>query len=151
MAILEAAKRVRKNTSEMKVALKGKCKAPGCTSHLTMWKGPGEKDYCDKHQRNLSTYGGLATHAKEYSQLREHCCAECGFDPAKLPRISKYKESDPVLHNSMIRSALTVDHIDGDHENNAPENLQTLCSNCHNIKTIENGDHLTPSNQQVKI
>jgi 5-methylcytosine-specific restriction endonuclease McrA len=42
-----------------------------------------------------------------------------------------------------------VDHIDGNHENNEPDNLVTLCSNCHNIKTIEYGDNLTPSNQNI--
>lgn len=30
---------------------------------------------------------------------------------------------------------LDVDHIDGDHHNNALENLQTLCANCHRLKT----------------
>lgn len=36
----------------------------------------------------------------------------------------------PVL---MIQ--LDVDHIDGDHSNNDPSNLQTLCANCHRLKT----------------
>lgn len=147
--IREAATRQRKSTTEMRAALKHKCKAPGCEKPLTMWKGPGEKDYCDEHQRNLVDYGGLATTKKVYSQMRESCCSECGFDPAKLPRVKKYENSDPVMFNRLIRSAITVDHIDGNHENNEPENLQTLCSNCHNIKTIENGDNLTPSNQNI--
>lgn len=30
---------------------------------------------------------------------------------------------------------LDVDHIDADHSNNSPENLQTLCANCHRLKT----------------
>lgn len=30
---------------------------------------------------------------------------------------------------------LDVDHIDGNHSNNLPENLQTLCANCHRLKT----------------
>lgn len=30
---------------------------------------------------------------------------------------------------------LDVDHIDGDRTNNAPENLQILCANCHRLKT----------------
>ena len=30
---------------------------------------------------------------------------------------------------------LQVDHIDGNHDNNEPENLQTLCANCHAVKT----------------
>ena len=31
---------------------------------------------------------------------------------------------------------LDVDHIDGDHKNNNSTNLQTLCSNCHRLKTF---------------
>jgi 5-methylcytosine-specific restriction endonuclease McrA len=30
---------------------------------------------------------------------------------------------------------LDIDHKDGNHENNAPENLQTLCASCHRIKS----------------
>lgn len=30
---------------------------------------------------------------------------------------------------------LDVDHIDGDHANNDPSNLQVLCANCHRLKT----------------
>lgn len=145
--IREATERVRKSTVEMKAALRGKCKTPGCNSHLTLWKGPGEKDYCDPCQRNFSAFGGLATPAKAYSQLRESKCSECQFDPADLPRVKKYKESDPKMYNSLLRASLTVDHIDGNHANNDPGNLVTLCSNCHNIKTIEHGDNITPANQ----
>lgn len=39
---------------------------------------------------------------------------------------------------------LQVDHKDGNHTNNDPNNLQTLCACCHNIKTYQNGDHATP-------
>lgn len=30
---------------------------------------------------------------------------------------------------------MDVDHIDGNHSNNDPSNLQTLCANCHRLKT----------------
>ncbi|OYW72998.1 MAG: hypothetical protein B7Z37_23290, partial [Verrucomicrobia bacterium 12-59-8] len=30
---------------------------------------------------------------------------------------------------------LEVDHIDGNHKNNDPSNLWTLCANCHREKT----------------
>ena len=35
---------------------------------------------------------------------------------------------------------LQVDHIDGNHENNDIENLQTLCACCHAYKTLVNED-----------
>ena len=37
---------------------------------------------------------------------------------------------------------LQVDHIDGDRDNMAPENLITLCPNRHRIKTMNNEDYL---------
>jgi hypothetical protein len=38
------------------------------------------------------------------------------------------------------RSQLDIDHIDGNHANNVVENLQTLCANCHRLKTQQNRD-----------
>lgn len=35
---------------------------------------------------------------------------------------------------------LDVDHIDGNKDNNDPKNLQTLCANCHRLKTYLNKD-----------
>jgi 5-methylcytosine-specific restriction endonuclease McrA len=37
---------------------------------------------------------------------------------------------------------LDVDHIDGNHANDDPSNLQTLCANCHRLKTQVNADHM---------
>jgi 5-methylcytosine-specific restriction endonuclease McrA len=41
---------------------------------------------------------------------------------------------------------LDVDHIDGDHDNNDPENLQTLCANCHRLKTQIQKDYRHKNN-----
>lgn len=30
---------------------------------------------------------------------------------------------------------LDIDHVNGDHGDDRPENLQTLCANCHRLKT----------------
>lgn len=46
------------------------------------------------------------------------------------------------------RCQLDLDHIDGDKNNNVPENIRTLCKNCHSLKTKRSGDHSKPS--QVK-
>ena len=35
---------------------------------------------------------------------------------------------------------LEMDHIDSDKWNNVPNNVQTLCRNCHSYKTKYNGD-----------
>jgi len=35
---------------------------------------------------------------------------------------------------------LDVDHINGDKKNNKLSNLQTLCANCHRLKTYNNKD-----------
>jgi len=52
-------------------------------------------------------------------------------------------KKDTCLHCGFIpehRSQLDVDHIDGDRWNNDPANLQTLCANCHRLKTHLNND-----------
>jgi len=37
---------------------------------------------------------------------------------------------------------LDIDHKDGNHKNNKANNLQTLCANCHRLKTHLNRDWL---------
>jgi hypothetical protein len=55
-----------------------------------------------------------SVHRKDY-------CEHCDFKPVHI-------------------SQLDVDHIDGNRNNNDPSNLQTLCANCHRLKTYLNGD-----------
>lgn len=43
---------------------------------------------------------------------------------------------------------LSVDHMDGDRNNNAPQNLATLCACCHNYKTKLFRDFLTPKQKK---
>ena len=56
-----------------------------------------------------------------YTVYKKDTCLHCGFVPEH-------------------RSQLDVDHIDGDRWNNDPANLQTLCANCHRLKTHLNND-----------
>lgn len=37
---------------------------------------------------------------------------------------------------------LDVDHIDGNRDNNKPNNYRTLCANCHRLKTHNERDHI---------
>ena len=58
---------------------------------------------------------------KPYRDFLKDSCEKCGFIPEHTCQ-------------------LDVDHIDGNHYNNAEENLQTLCANCHRLKTHLNRD-----------
>jgi 5-methylcytosine-specific restriction endonuclease McrA len=56
-----------------------------------------------------------------YHIFKKDLCELCGFIPVNICQ-------------------LDVDHIDGNHLNNSQENLQTLCANCHRLKTFLNKD-----------
>lgn len=58
-----------------------------------------------------------------YRKHKKDRCESCGFIPVNLVQ-------------------LDVDHIDGNNKNNNPSNLQTLCANCHRLKTFINNDHI---------
>ena len=120
-------------------ARKNKCTIPGCDNLLTAYQGPGSDTMCREHQLLDKDYGGLAKTQKIHSFSRKKYCEACGFEPYNDPRLLEI--SDPVIRNQAIRSILDVDHMDGDHDNNHPENLQTLCKICHGIKTIVNSDY----------
>jgi len=67
-----------------------------------------------------------------YTSVKGDSCVKCGFvaeDPCQLD----------------------VDHIDGDHSNDDPANLQTLCANCHRLKTKLNGDGIYRFNNSTPI
>jgi hypothetical protein len=57
-------------------------------------------------------------------------------------RYRKFKKNECELCRFMAvdMCQLDVDHIDGDHLNDDPLNLQTLCANCHRLKSRLAGD-----------
>jgi hypothetical protein len=60
---------------------------------------------------------------KKYKIHKKNYCENCSFIPIWLGQ-------------------LDVDHIDGNKQNNDKSNLQTLCANCHRLKTWENKDFM---------
>ena len=91
--------------------------------------GPTKIKLRDKKRKKLNgRYKCKAVYKKSqrkllypYSVHKKDHCQHCNFKP---------------VHTSQ----LDVDHIDGNRWNNDPFNLQTLCANCHRLKTHLSGD-----------
>lgn len=123
------------------------CSYYGCTNHISMCKGDGESILCVDHQSTLREWGGFARLDRPYSLYKKKICDRCGFDPFVTPDY-KYLRADYQLPLAM--QILDVDHIVPptnkkdkvkiDHPCNHPNNLQTLCKNCHASKTQKSGD-----------
>jgi 5-methylcytosine-specific restriction endonuclease McrA len=58
-------------------------------------------------------------HGRHYRGALAGACERCGFVPEHICQ-------------------LDIHHLDGDHLNNDPANLATLCANCHRL--VENPD-----------
>ena len=71
---------------------------------------------CKENNRELITQ-----RKRPYRLHVSNKCSNCGFVPLHICQ-------------------LDVDHIDGNKNNNDISNLQTLCANCHRLKTYLNKD-----------
>jgi hypothetical protein len=81
-------------------------------------KGSGKQFY-----RCFHKYYVTKTHIERPWEFhKKPYCEKCGF-------------------NAEHECQLTVDHIDGNRYNNQPSNYQTLCHNCHALKSWQNKDY----------
>ena len=108
-----------------------KCSNQGCNNDVIVrdWKYYSFKHQCsnctNRQKKNLPPPEGVIFAKKKYC---ENIDARLGF---KCPVDSKFKFPYSVLHG---------DHKNGDHEDNRPENIQTLCSICHHLKGLKSED-----------
>jgi len=107
------------------------CSNKGCTNNVVVrdWKYYSFKHMCAdctrRIQKGLPPRDGVTFYKKKYCENKD---GRFGF---VCPVKDNFKFPSSVLHG---------DHIDGDHQNNNPENLQTVCSICHHMKGMKSGD-----------
>lgn len=85
-----------------------------------------------KHSQGMPGKRGGASRGRitKYTrQFKEDTCVACGF-------IAEH------------HCQLDVDHINGDRTDNNPSNLQTLCANCHRLKTFNGREFFSLANHQ---
>lgn len=133
----QKSKQERRRIIENKIT----CNVPGCCELVSLYKGPDSGDKCREHQLQGAVYGGNAFSDREYTYHKKYCCLICGYDPYNdtlRAKLFKFEDEDDMKRG--LNKLLTVDHIDGDHQNNEPDNCQTLCHLCHILKTHINKD-----------
>lgn len=111
-----------------------RCINPGCCNPVALFRGTifeakGREVRTVCNPCHLSSYGkqplkeGVTAHKKTYC---ENIDGHLGF------------ACTSIIHYSGV---LELDHIDGNHYNNIPSNVETLCKVCHAYKSYLNGDH----------
>jgi 5-methylcytosine-specific restriction endonuclease McrA len=83
---------------------------PGMVFWNGGWRNPETVERAKRRQALQKRNGAHRRHLRDGD-----VCGRCGFVPVVLAQ-------------------LDVHHRDGDHSNNAPENLETICANCHRLE-----------------
>jgi 5-methylcytosine-specific restriction endonuclease McrA len=111
------------------------CINNGCTKHVSIrhWSAQGDPSLktecsrCSAARKKDKTIPGIVFHKKQYCENRDSIL---GF---KCPM-------DPQRYDDFPSDIYDMDHRDGNHHNNTPENLITICKVCHARKGKESGD-----------
>jgi len=103
------------------------CINEGCGSFVATRKVNKNGTYdiraeCHRCHRGFRNRPGVTSHKKTYCENRD----------GRLGIVCEAKIEDSCM--------LEMDHINSDKWNNVPDNVQTLCRNCHAYKTKQNGD-----------
>ena len=86
---------------------------------------------------------------KNGKRIYKNCCTSCNAKKYNIEKLSSKKKFQNKYRKGYCENCkfipihvcqLDLDHIDGNHKNNSPDNLQTLCANCHRLKTYLSKD-----------
>lgn len=110
------------------------CSLDYCNNTKTKYKGVGSH-LCEHHQGLLREYGGPGRYDRPWTMHKKDTCDFCGMSPWKHTMVQQIE--DELIRDRVAWGMLIVDHIvpqkysGGD----APDNCQTLCLDCNQIKT----------------
>lgn len=93
------------------------CEYKNCDN---LFEFKSNKKFCSRRCKGYSKDERIKK-KRPYRLFVSDKCVSCGFVPIHICQ-------------------LDVDHIDGNKQNNNLSNLQTLCANCHRLKTYVNKD-----------
>lgn len=124
-----------------KTKTSGCCNLTWCNKPRSQYKGVGSQ-LCEEHQNMMREYGGPARMDRKYTFNKKSCCEWCEYDPFKNPKIKQVLSINELVGCRTAWTQLIVDHIVPQKYggSDAPDNCQTLCKNCNDIKTILSGD-----------
>lgn len=101
---------------------------------------------CKECGKNKTTSKGIRNGKRKYRPVCWSCYKKKqGKDPngPKKQRFHKSVKGTTCEKCGFVAEhpcQLDIDHKNGDHDDNHPENLWTLCANCHRLKTWKNKD-----------
>lgn len=110
------------------------CEVEYCNNYKTKYKGVGAQ-LCEEHQSLLSDYGGPGRHDRPWTFNKKRTCESCGHDPWKHRMVKQIE--DELVRDRVAWGMLIVDHVETQRDggSNHPDNCQTLCLDCNQIKT----------------
>lgn len=113
--------------------IQGTCENPGC-QNIQQYQYTSKKGV--RYYRKICApchFSRLGIQGWEYKNHRKDYCENAR---------GKYKGwlGVPCCIEEFPKRFLSVDHLDGDHDNNELDNLMTLCPTCHGVKTWIFGD-----------
>jgi hypothetical protein len=117
-----------------KQTISGTCTLPWCCNLKTKFKGIGS-NLCEQHQLLMREYGGPARLDRHWTFNKKSICEFCGKDPWQHPKVLQI--SDELIRDRVAWGMLIVDHIETQRDGgrDGPDNCQTLCLDCNQIKT----------------
>lgn len=117
------------------------CRLEWCGKPASKYHGVGSL-LCEEHQSLMREYGGPGRTDRPWTFNKKSTCECCGHDPWEHPMVKRIE--DELVRDRVAWGMLIVDHIhtQRDGGSDAPENCQTLCLDCNQIKTTLAGDSM---------